>query len=118
MLYSILKRVRDKCNYLLERNVMTRPAIPIPAIRVSGERGDFAVVGSAGGARVVTTGAAVVADAGVVPGEINWNVHLVKASSTPGRLKADERVAAAAASWTLPVPVKLKISAPVLALIT
>ena len=67
---------------------------------------------------VVTTGAAVVADAGVVPGETSGNVHLVKASSTPGRLKADERADAAAASWTLPVPVKLNISVPVLAFVT
>ena len=39
--------------------------------------GDFAVVGSTGGAMVVTTGAAVVTDPRG-PGKTDWNVHLVR----------------------------------------
>ena len=88
-----------------------------PAVTSTG-RGDFAVVAAAGTA--VVTGAATVVStaAGVETGAVNWNVSLVYMSSCPGWLRASERDFDAAASCTLPVPVKLKTVDLVLVLTT
>ena len=48
----------------------------------------------------------------------NWTPVFENISSTPTVLKAVERATAAALSFTLPVPVKLKITAPVLVFTT
>ena len=77
-----------------------------PAVTSTG-RGDFAVVAAAGTAVVDVATAVFIAAAGVATGAVNWNVSLVYMSSCPGRLRASERAFDAAASCTLPAPVKL-----------
>ena len=77
-----------------------------PAVTSTG-KGDFAVVAAAGTAVVAGATAVVRAVAGVATGADNWKVSLVYTSSCPGILRASERAFDAAASCTLPVPVKL-----------